>query len=137
LRVLGLYDNDDWLKMDGSVGEWAVAFHGTSGSGEAGLTSITTTRFFAVGSAHACARSISKAPLTMNQAYGGRAEQAIYFTKGVDHCFKLQTKGYEIAFQCRVNPAFVYDSDPTSPSVYCIVRKPENIRPYGLLFRKM
>ena len=27
-KVLGRFENDEWIKMDGSEGEWAVAFHG-------------------------------------------------------------------------------------------------------------
>ena len=32
LRVLDLYDNNDWIAMDGNPKEWAVAYHGTSES---------------------------------------------------------------------------------------------------------
>ena len=32
LRVLDLYDNNDWIGMDGNPREWAVAYHGTSES---------------------------------------------------------------------------------------------------------
>jgi len=135
LAVLGLYGKDDWIAMNDSPGEWAVGFHGTSSKPDA-FTSIATTRFFGVGTAHACAGYISKALHTNGQKYGGKAEQAIYFTKDIEHCYKMTVDGYEIAFQCRINPKSFYDSDPDKPANYCIVRGSENIRPYGICFKK-
>ena len=29
LNVLVIYENDDWIKIDGNENEWAVAYHGT------------------------------------------------------------------------------------------------------------
>jgi len=144
LRVMGIYPDDEWMSMSGSAGEWAVGFHGTLCSGEKGLSSIASTRFFGVGSAHACSNHVSKALHTNGQQYGGKEEEAIYFTKDIEHCYKLvvdqKNSGggkYEIAFQCRINPKFFYDSDPQNPGSYCVVRGPENIRPYGICFKKI
>ena len=32
-----MYENDDWIKMDGNEKEWAVGFHGTSKNGVEGI----------------------------------------------------------------------------------------------------
>jgi len=136
LHVLDLYENNDWIQMDGNVGEWAVGFHGTSSSGENGTTSIASTRFFAVGAIHAYENVTSNALHTKGQKFGGAIEEAIYFTKDINSCFKLQCKGYEIAFQCRINPRYIYDLLPDDGPSYCVVRGSENIRPYGICFKR-
>jgi len=137
LRVLGLYENDDWIKNDGTQGEWAVGFHGTNTGGMNAFSSVATTRFFGVGNAHMCENEISSAIYTKEERYGGVEEQAIYFTKHIERCYMMTVEGdggckYAVAFQCRINPRFFYDKDPISPSVYCVVRGSENIRPYGI-----
>jgi hypothetical protein len=30
IKVINVYEDDDWLKMDGNPKEWAVTFHGVN-----------------------------------------------------------------------------------------------------------
>jgi len=143
LRVLSLYDEGDkWISMNGSEGEWMVGFHGTGGQpgGEHGnsaaaFTNIAKTRVIVPGDANAYGGES-----TTNQPTGVPLV-GIYFANTIDSCYRWRTKDpatgdtYELAFQCRVDPKGAWV--PKSNTSYIIARSPVDVRPYGILLRKV
>ena len=80
LRVRGRYDsgNDDWLRMDGHPGEWAVGFHGSTIEG---TSSICDSRNFRVGP-----RNMFESDSDTNKLsdqYGQPCGKGIYFASSI------------------------------------------------------
>mmetsp|Transcript_106993 Transcript_106993/g.168946 ORF Transcript_106993/g.168946 Transcript_106993/m.168946 type:complete len:142 (+) Transcript_106993:3-428(+) len=120
VRVAGRFDDGDntWMSMDGSDGEWAVAYHGTSGRG---LAPIVTQGLKAgerqlhssdVGSGIYCSPELSTA-----QSY----------------CQCVQSQGRSVNFiiQCRVRPEAIKVCP--KQTAYWVINKSKDMRPYGIL----
>jgi hypothetical protein len=143
LRVLGLYDDGDkWISMNNAEGEWMVGFHGTGGNpgsehrnSAAAFGNIAKTRVIVPGDANAYGGE-----KTMNQATGVPLV-GIYFANTIDSCYRWRTKDpatgdtYELAFQCRIDPKGAWV--PSSNTSYIIARTPVDVRPYGMLLRRL
>ena len=58
LNVKGKYDdgNNDWLKNDGSSGEWAIGFHGSSEQGTRGIAK--SRQIWVGGRGQACSNAV-------------------------------------------------------------------------------
>ena len=128
LRVKGIYEDDDWLKMDGTTGEWAVGFHGTSA-----IDTIAKTNIILAGGANAYGGKMS----TDGRQIPAGSYKAVYFAWDVENCYKqniaINGKHYELAFQCRVNPEYLYDIDGR----WFVADASRWVRPYGIVMKQV
>jgi hypothetical protein len=136
VNVLGKYDggNNDWMKLTGAEGEWAVAYHGTKVSG---FPMILTSGFKAdgPGQAHEGDKCVKT---------GEVVGKGVYCTPGIEIGIRYAGNGHEFqghkiifVMQCRVNPRkikHVHDC-ATHPNAYWVLNDPKDIRPYRVLIR--
>jgi len=131
LRVVGIYGDESWLAMDGNPGEWAVAFHGTSTDGDAAFSGIANSRTIAPGR-----KNVWGASKATNRP-DPIPNPGIYFAQRIDQCYKMQSTlegtTYEVAFQCRVDPAHVWETG--NGQTWIVVDDPRSVRPYGICYR--
>mmetsp|Transcript_43688 Transcript_43688/g.112849 ORF Transcript_43688/g.112849 Transcript_43688/m.112849 type:complete len:394 (-) Transcript_43688:57-1238(-) len=128
VHVRGLYDGGDnsWLGEDDSG--WAVAYHGTSGAGLAGILSSG----FNVGG---------------RQKFEKDTGAGVYCTPFLNiaqHYSKPQMqdgKSVQIVLQLRVRPSAIkHITDPKATEFekkYWVMNNPEDIRAYGVLIREL
>jgi len=132
LRVVGLYEDDQWITMNGNAREWAVAFHGPNGKIDS-FTGIGKSRMIAKASANACGgrRAINTATPIPNPG--------IYFAQNVENCYKtplqIGNKRYEVAFQCRIHRDHIWETG--NGSTWIVVDSPIYVRPYGIVLKEM
>ena len=134
LKVLDKFPNDGWIDMSGLPNEWAVAFHGITRQVNYAIPKAVNEGL-RVGSAQACARDIC-------QRTGLIVGEGIYCTPKIEvaesgyTCEKMDLQGsrYGIIFQCRVNPK---DIKITQSADYWVINDPKDIRPYGIIFKKV
>ena len=129
IRVLGKYENDDWLGPDGNrtsqaSGEWPVSYFGTD---------------------------ISSAEKIVKEGYkvGPRAKfgKGIYTSPSLEMVerlfaqeFPYDGKRYKIALQNRVNPdhlEIISASQTGAGADYWLSPNEDDVRPYGLLVREV
>eukprot|EP01091_Cochliopodium_minus_P013177 TRINITY_DN4178_c0_g1_i1.p1 TRINITY_DN4178_c0_g1~~TRINITY_DN4178_c0_g1_i1.p1 ORF type:complete len:527 (-),score=154.75 TRINITY_DN4178_c0_g1_i1:19-1599(-) len=125
LRVMGVYENDDWLKMDGNPNEWAIAFHGTSVCGERGIDSILKSR-----------RTNIYAGKKSKNREDPIPDAGLCFAQNVEDCCKkpveLDGVKYEACFQCRIDPEHIWI---TEDRTFIVVDDPLYVRPYGIVLK--
>jgi len=135
--------NNDWLRMDNKPGEWTVGFHGTQ-SPES-VNGIVNTPFIPGGGAFmgaVCTRTNQR--IGPGVYFSPHIETAEAFTNRI----AVGNKNYIVAFQCRLNPPTVLipakQSDivanrgnPDWDNDYWVVHNPVDIRPYGILLKKV
>jgi len=141
-RVKGKYDdgNDAWLGLDGSDGEWAVAYHGTKHNC---LPGILEKGLF-VGPAQVWQAS--------NAVSGGKVGTGVYCTPNIDEVAALEVyakpakaSGHDVQFvmQCRVRPGAIKKVHEPSRTfgrglkydLIWVINDPKDIRPYAVLVR--
>jgi len=135
VNVLGKYDggNNDWMKLEGNPGEWAVAYHGTKVSG---FPAILTSGFRAGGGqAHKNGTCVKTGAPIGTGVYCTPSLAVAERYGGEGHDFN----GRKIIFvmQCRVNPAKIkhcHDYD-TNGQAYWVLNDPKDIRPYRVLIK--
>ena len=142
LKVEGKYPNDQaWLGMNNSPGEWGVAYHGTKAGVVRNITDAGLQHKFVTADACA-AEAKQKQPSIPNvkglyvatHCEGGAS---IYTGSG----FKIEGpqgtfKTYHVAFQCRVeNGKFTEHKGPVTVGLALRVFDEKAIRPYGLLLK--
>ena len=133
VRVVGRYENDDWLGPNGirtsqASGEWPVSYHGTD---------------------------MSSAEMIVKEGYkpGPRKRfgSGIYTSPSLEMVERLYAKEfthdgkrYKIAFQNRVNPdpnghlkIFSASETGTGADYWLSSKDNDDVRPYGLLFREV
>ena len=132
VRVLGRYENDDWLGPDGirtrqESGEWPVSYHGTD---------------------------MSSAEKIVKEGYkvgpGAKYGPGIYTSPSLEmvrrryaNPFDHDGKRHKIAFQNRVNPdpsghlKIISASQTEVGADYWLSPNEDDVRPYGLLVREV
>lgn len=125
VKVAGKFDNGDntWMKMNGTPGEWAVAYHGTK---HAHLANIIVKEGLKPGPgqgyASSCGVGIYCTPdLALAQGYSA----------GVSVTHGGQTHTLSFILQCRVQPSAIRVG---APNVW-VINNANDIRPYGVLVR--
>jgi hypothetical protein len=143
VNVLGKYDggNNDWMKLNGAPGEWAVAYHGTDGV--KGFPAILNSGFI-VGPAQAyqsdkCVKTGAVIGRGVYCTPGlGVAES---YAKSRGGAAGADYQGHKIIFimQCRVNPAKIKHCHDyaTNPDAYWVLNDPADIRPYRVLLKSV
>lgn len=157
LNVKGKYaDGNDWMRNDGTPGEWAVAYHGT----KFGAIPKILREGFRLGIRH------GPAALHMKDSRSGqRIQEGICCTPNLAavECFAngeeadtgvppLTLEGHTVFFalQCRVRPGAIRRPNNTSYTVTCndeelmglkgvfewVIEHPADIRPYAVLVRE-
>lgn len=128
VHVKGLYDSGDnsWLKEDESG--WAVAYHGTSGAGLAGILSSGFNK-------------------GARQKFEGTTGAGIYCTPFINvaqHYSRPQMQeghSVQIVLQLRVRPSAIKQiTDPKATDFekkYWVINNGEDIRAYGVLIREL
>ena len=129
LKVVGKYDNDEWLGPDGirteeSPGEWPVCYHGTN---------ISNVGPIATGGYKPGPRALH-----------GRG---VYTSPSLEMVEKLyaqefthQGKSYKIAIQNRANPnrlQVIPASETSAGADYWLSQNGADVRPYGVLIREV
>ena len=133
LKVLGKYDNDNWLgptrwfwsRAESAEGEWPVSYHGTARNGTSSLAEdgyrLTAGRSF-------------------------RLTRGIYSTPSIDTAasyaltFEMDRKRYQMVFQNRVNPVnlLVLPEQPAAGGgQFWVSPQQEDVRPYGICVRQI
>ena len=133
MRVLDVYEGNEWLMKDGNPKEWAVGFHGTNCSHESVISTIAKTNVICAGQNNGGGGQVSVDGKTIPAG----AYKAIYFTWTVENCYRkaviINGQNYEVAFQCRVHPDHIYDISGS----YFVTDASRWVRPYGILMRKV
>jgi hypothetical protein len=135
-NVLGKYDdgNNDWMKLTGAEGEWAVAYHGTKVSG---FPAILTEGF----KAGARQKYDDEKCVKTGQKIGS----GVYCTPGLAMAARYagQGHGFEghniiFVMQCRVNPSKIKHCHDylKDPEAYWVLNDPNDIRPYRVLIKE-
>lgn len=155
LNVKGRYPDDDWLRMDGSPDEWAVAYHGTAmsivplivrggfrvGTGQGAKHSKDVRTGGDVGCGVFCSPNLTTVECYANGSEDGGSESKDKAAATVD--------GHTLFFalQCRVRPSairrpdrhFARNNDEEVMGIdgvfEWIINNPDDIRPYGILVR--
>jgi len=135
VNITGKYENNDWIKMDGSAGEWPVAFHGTSlGSSmdihAGGFRKPTQAKHGQVGS-----KTGNSIYMTPDPTYAEQYSHSCEFVDAVTG----QKKKVEIVLQARIRPGSWYQQK--SKNSYCNAREylfdsEADIRLYGICLRE-
>ena len=142
LKVEGKYPNDQaWLGMNNSPGEWGVAYHGTA---PGAVKNITATglqhRFFTQDACEPEAkRMMPSIPNVKGLYVATHCERgaSIYCRGG----FQVEgapgtRKTYFVVFQCRVqNGKFTEHRGPVNEGLALRVFDEKAIRPYGILLK--
>ena len=119
IKVLKKYpDGEAWLGMNGSAGEWAVTYHGTT---KGAFNSICKEGFW-IGDRNAYGRGVySASHIEIAEGYATMFSHGGIMYKGI--------------FQNRVNPEdmVIPDEEPD----YRICPNEASIRPYGLCVKKV
>jgi len=135
---------NQWISMDGNPLEWAVGFHGTK---DMAADPITTSGFIAGGGQ---AYMNSTCTVT-NQTVGYGIYMSPHIETAESYCteFTVGTDRYKLAFQCRLEPSAIripaktgdhsasHPNDPDWDNDYWVVNDSSNIRPYGILLKKL
>lgn len=150
IRAKGDYpDGNDWMRMDGADGEWAVAYHGTPfgvvpkiikngfiiGTGQGAENEMDSRNKKKVGKGVYCTPN-----LTVVECYCNGEE-------GKGPAVKIDGRTLFFAFQCRVRPGairrpircFAKNNDEEEMGIdgvfEWVINDPKDIRPYGVLVR--
>lgn len=129
LKVVGEFDDDDWLgglgpRKKSSSGEWPVSYHGTSRNN---ADSIADTGYF----------------LSMGQRF--KFGEGIYSTPDIRIAeryateFEHEGKKYLIVLQNRVNPITLKkmkNADNIGTEEYWLNPEQSDVRPYGILIKE-
>jgi len=140
LNVTGIFEDDEWLAMDGNSKEWACAFHGTKSQYilpimknniKTGVANIYA------GKRNSNFKSQGRYPTTTNGVYFGKN---IGISESYASTFNVNGHQFRIAFQCRLKPeeiqipadwqdAYIVQND--------FIKTFDKIRPYGILLKKI
>ena len=141
LKVLDKYDNNEWIGMVNSPGEWNVAYHGVGyfeeSDGVKRITGIIVTSQFKPGRRQACEDS--------DDIYhkGKKVGKGVYCTPKIEVTEKyagiseINGKKYKTALMVRVKPDSI--RCPINKKDYWVVNgtTDDKIRPYRILFKKI
>lgn len=119
IRVLDVFENNDWIAKDGRKGEWMVAYHGTKFDviDPIILKGLKPGNRNAYGIGVYCTPNLETAKSYAASSIG-----------------EIEGKKYLVVIQARANPAKIVKCDGRGgPSDYWYVEKTEDIRTYGLL----
>ncbi|KAH7704226.1 hypothetical protein AAVH_28582, partial [Aphelenchoides avenae] len=117
LAVLGKYpDGDDWLRSDGGLGEWQVAYHGTTCENVSGIVKngfdLEKCQRFTYGKGIYC----SPNPAIANS---------------YSITYQVERRWYKAVIQVRVHPTLKRIAFNENKEEYWIIPYAEAIRPYG------
>ncbi|CAF1247316.1 unnamed protein product [Didymodactylos carnosus] len=124
IRVIGKYENEEWLGCSNGLGEWPVSYHGT--------------RLDA-------AKSICQAGFDLSKHVRHLYGSGVYSTPDVNiakqftKCFKFNNQDYYVVLQNRVNPKTVRkltNAETKEAGEYWITPDAKDIRPYGICIMK-
>jgi len=127
LAVVGKFSDEKWLTYNGSFGEWAVAYHGTSASN---CKTISDLKFYLekvtqFGTGIYCSPMVDE------------AEKYCTSPGSTGDVFEIDTNEgkvkFKLAFMCRVNPVNIQQQTP----VVWTVPSADDIRPYGVLLKRV
>jgi len=145
IKVIGRYENDNWLAMNGNNEEWAVGFHGLRNKDC--INNIINNGLLTTGAGQAYSTSLDT---RTNQICGRGA----YLSNHIEVCeigycvfIPFNNNRYKIAFQCRLRPNSIRipmkssdipgkGGNPVWDNDYWIVNNSNDIRPYGILLKK-
>ncbi|KAM3139648.1 hypothetical protein pb186bvf_008293 [Paramecium bursaria] len=145
LKVKGKFDNgnDDWLKIDNNPNQWHIMFHGTNNLGCQGIQQTG----FRAGDRQAYSSSTD---IRFNSTIG----VGIYFSNHIEVCemfsksTTIDNHQYKVVYLSRVRPTSLKQARKSSSipgksgnsdwdNDYFVVNKPEDIRPFRILLKKL
>ena len=129
LRVLGRFDDDNWLGASGSVSreesvykEWPVSYHGTSSN----VVESIVENGYDLSKGHRFAFGVgiysTPMPKVAEEQYSKK-----FYHKG---CY------YKMIFMNRVHPSCTTKHN-TKCGIYFVTAEDRHIRPYAILFKKV
>ena len=129
IKVLGRFENDEWLgeqgqRFESSKGEWPVSYHGT---GKSATGSIAQDGYLlSKGKRFKFGRGIYSTP---------SIEVASKYAQKFEH----EGKEYKIVFQNRVCPdnLAIIDAKTTGVGEYWVQPRQDLIRPYGICIKDL
>ena len=142
LNVSGKYDNgnDDWLKMDGNLNEWAVAYHGI-GINKNNVEQITNLIF--TGGFKAGPRQGLENDDDIYH-FGQKVGKGVFCSPNIKYAESyaglsntvINGKRYKMAFMLRVNPTKIRCSRRL-PEEWVLDGTTNEMRPYRLLLKEV
>mmetsp|Transcript_40783 Transcript_40783/g.118156 ORF Transcript_40783/g.118156 Transcript_40783/m.118156 type:complete len:322 (+) Transcript_40783:57-1022(+) len=136
IRVMNCFEGGNaWLRLDGSPGEWAVAYHGTNVQA---MPSILT------GGMRVGERQAYKD--FRDSRTGERIGEGIYCTPSMKTAadfapvWSIEGRKLQFVFQCRVRPEAIkriHEEVGRESGAYWLINDPSDIRPYGVLVREV
>ena len=121
LKVVGKYENDEWLGDSGGDSEWAVSYHGTK---QENMKSIYDNGY-RVGNRNAYGVGVYCSP---------NIETAAEYS---DEFYGYNGKKYKIVLQNRVRPSAIKKaSDNGGPDDYWYIESGKDIRPYSICVKE-
>jgi hypothetical protein len=105
LKVLGEFEDDDWISMNGNPKEWAVAYHGTSSNAVKPICSKNGKFWSTIkegASRQKCKNDENINPLSKNKY--PKCGIGSYCSPNLEYAEKYANKNNGIIIMCRVNP---------------------------------
>ena len=137
------YENNDWLAKDGNPNEWAVGYHGLISDRYLKKTLLTESLVFSpnfragMGQKFHSIRNSNK----IADNFGQNCGLGVYFSQKIESAqafcklFHIGDCKYKVVLQCRLRPSKI--NIPVSAADVYIVPSNDDIRPYGILIRKV
>ena len=140
LKVLGEYENDNWLTYLNTPGEWWIAYHGLKNPK---VSKNIIIEGFKTGPRHEFDKKKGFIENDLNHP-GQSTRPGAYFTPIIEYAeyfaeeedgIVVNNQNYIVAFMCRVNPDTIMVREPAPCEWICSGGK-EQVRPYRILVKK-
>jgi hypothetical protein len=141
LKVIGKYENDNWLTFQNTPGEWWIAYHGL---GNPKVSKNIINEGFKTGGRHEFDQN-QKGFIENDLNHPGQSTRpGPYFTPIPEYAeffseekggIVVNKKNYIVAFMCRVNPDTIMVREP-APCEWICSGGEDQVRPYRILVKK-
>ncbi len=140
LKVIGNYENENWLTYTNTPGEWWIAYHGL---GNPTVSKNIIDEGFIIGERHQFEWELNGIENDLNHP-GQLIRRGAYFTPSPEYAeYYAQEKqgifvnniNYIVSLMCRVNPDTVMVRE-TAPCEWLCLGGKDQVRPYRILIKK-
>ena len=137
LKVLGEFEDDEWIAMNGNPKEWAVAYHGTSSKAVVPICSKNGKFWSTIkegASRQKCKNDENINPLSKNKY--PKCGIGSYCSPNLEYAEKYANKNNGIIIMCRVNPNEIrIPKGKFENNEYITDGTKNSIRPYRILYK--
>ena len=139
LKVYDVYENNTWLGMNNSPGEWCVAYHGVARASSpkevAKITGLITKTGFKPSTGGKITYDPDLRHPGKNCGLGVYVSPDINYADGYAGITEFNGENYKCVLMLRINPQKIRQST-TYPKEYILEPTTNEIRPYRILLKK-